>query len=346
MAAPLGRLLRAATLAGASLAGVCLPAGAAVALRETPVRDERADPARGEVRDAEWFDARRGRSIPVRLRVPATGEGAVPVILFSHGLGGSREGGTLWGEHWAAHGYLVVHLQHPGSDEGLWRGQAGAPAQAMKSLRAGANARQLLARVDDVKFVLDELARRKAAGDPALRRADLSRVGMSGHSFGALSTLALSGQRYVGAGGGEPFLLEPRIKAAIAFSPNARGPAGDAARQFGSIAIPVLSVTGTRDGDVIGDGTTPEARTRPFAAMPPPGKYLAVFEGGDHGVFGGHVLRRPATARDGEIQGAVRAITLAFWDAWLKNDGAARAWLADGGARASLHAGDRLEAKP
>lgn len=341
MANSLSRLLRAATLAGASLAGVGLAPVAAMAVREIP-----ADPSLAEVRDGEWYDARRARSIPVRLRVPAAGEGAVPVILFSHGLGGSRGGGTLWGEHWAAHGYLVVHLQHPGSDESLWRGQAGAPAQAMKSLKAGANGRQLLARVDDVRFVLDELSRRKAAGDPALRRADLSRIGMSGHSFGAQTTLALSGQRIAGPGGGEPLLLEPRIKAAIAFSPNARVPGGDAARQFGSISIPVLSLTGTRDGDVIGDGTTPEARTRPFAAMPPPGKYLTVFEGGDHGVFGGHVLRRPSTARDGEIQGAVRAITLAFWDAWLKNDGAARAWLADGGARAVLHAGDRLEAKP
>ena len=40
-----------------------------------------------------------------------------PVVLFSHGLGGSREGYGYLGSYWAAHGYVAVHLQHIGSDE-------------------------------------------------------------------------------------------------------------------------------------------------------------------------------------------------------------------------------------
>jgi hypothetical protein len=80
--------------------------------------------------------------------------------------------------------------------------------------------------------------------------------------------------------------------------------------------------------------------------MPPPGKHLVVFDGGDHMVFGGHVLRRPATPRDAEIQEDVKAITLAFWDAYLKGDAGARDWLAGDGVRSILAAGDRYEARP
>lgn len=295
---------------------------------------------------ADWRDARRARAVPVKILAPA-GEGeALPVILFSHGLGGSREGGTEWGMHWAENGFVVVHLQHPGSDESLWAGHRGQPAQAVQAAKSGATFAQFRARVEDVKFVLDEIARRKADGDPALRRADLSRVGMSGHSFGSQTTLAVSGHRFVRASGAEALLLEPRVKAAIAFSPSSRERAGPLEAQFGSIRIPVLCVTGTRDGDVIGDGMTPQARARPFDYMKPPGKYLAVFEDGDHGIFGGHALRRLPTPRDREILDGVKTLTLAFWRAHLKGDEAARAWLDGEGARALFRPGDRYAAKP
>jgi len=329
-----------------AFAGMCLVGGCHTAVAAEPVDPSLPGPHSVATQDAEWPDARRKRVLPVRIRVPKGEAGALPVVLFSHGLGGSREGGSLWGEHWASHGYLVIHLQHPGSDESLWKAKQGDANAAMDSLRSGATPGQFTLRLEDVRFALDEIARRQAAGDPVLGRADLSRVGMSGHSFGSVTTLALVGQRFVRAGAGEPLLIEPRIRAAIAFSPNARQRAGDPATQFGSIRLPVLMLTGTRDGDVLGDGTTPEARTKPFEHMPPPGKVLAVFEGGDHGVFGGHDMRRAVTARDREIRSDVKALTLAFWNAHLRNEPRSLTWLRDGGARSILSKGDRYETKP
>src|SRR5215469_14506023 len=54
-------------------------------------------------------------SVPVRIYLPVNSTPA-PVILFSHGLGGSRNGNTFLGQHWAGRGYVAVFLQHPGSD--------------------------------------------------------------------------------------------------------------------------------------------------------------------------------------------------------------------------------------
>ena len=65
------------------------------------------------VEDQIWRDEARQRDVPVRLRWPAqgapAGQTALPVLLFSHGLGGTRAGGSVWGEAWAQAGFLVVH---------------------------------------------------------------------------------------------------------------------------------------------------------------------------------------------------------------------------------------------
>jgi predicted dienelactone hydrolase len=333
-------IARALAFAGALLAIGCRWVDAAASAEYA-----RTGPYAVESRLAEWTDARRQRLVPVKVYGPADAPGELPIVLFSHGLGGSREGGRMWAEHWASHGYLVVCMQHPGSDEGLWSARRGEPREAFRALKSGATALNALARMQDVKFVVDEIARQKEASDPMLGRANLARIGLSGHSFGSQTTLAAVGQRFVRASGAEPMLMEPRVRAAIAFSPNGRSRAGDPGKQFGSIRVPLLSVTGTRDGDVIGDGTRPADRTKPFEHMTGPGKYLVVFKDGDHMVFGGHDLRRKASPRDQEIQAGVKAVTLAFWDAWLKDDVEARRWLAGDGARSIFATGDRYAVK-
>ncbi|MCY2993583.1 MAG: hypothetical protein NTY19_37750 [Planctomycetota bacterium] len=63
-------------------------------------------------------DPARSRDIPLRVYLPAAKDPA-PVVLFSHGLGGSREGCGYLGHHWSARGYVVVFLQHPGSDNSV-----------------------------------------------------------------------------------------------------------------------------------------------------------------------------------------------------------------------------------
>jgi len=195
----------------------------------------------------------------VRLRLPAA-PGRAPVIVFSHGLGGSRAGGAEWGAHWASHGFAVIHVQHPGSDESLWKDKP--VAERLAGLRSGISLQQFAARIADVKFVLDELERRRLAS------LDLRRLGMSGHSFGAVTTLYLGGQQP--AIGAVPVgdLSEKRFAAFLAFSPQAAA-GSDPQVQFAGFAPPALLVTGTLDGQPLpGLGATAEQRLVPFAAMP------------------------------------------------------------------------------
>jgi predicted dienelactone hydrolase len=253
------------------------------------------------------------RAIPVRVRLPA-GRGPHPVILFSHGLGGSVEAGTRWAAAWTAAGFAVIHIQHPGSDALLWRGLKG--QEALAALRKGMDAKQFIARIGDVRTVLDAVGGTGRIGACPLSRLDAGRIGIAGHSFGAQTVQAMAGQQFR-TPGGLVSMADPRIRAAIAFSP-APAKAEPDESAFGKIAIPFLSVTGTRD-EVPGiTNVKPQDRTRPFHAMPPGSKYLLVLDGADHMVFSGGEQRRPATSTDTRIERVVTETSVAFWKAMLE----------------------------
>lgn len=298
-----------------------------------------ATPASAQTCDAIWHDAARNRDLPVRIRLPETAA-KLPVILFSPGLGGSTTGGTLWAQAWAAHGLAVIHLEHPGSDAAVYR-TPGTPEERRARVRAAASGTQLQARIADTGFILDELTRRKTEGACDLRRLDLTKIGIAGHSMGAWTAQGLAGQRYFGAA---PF-RDPRIRAAIALSPSTLTTA-NLAETFGAITIPFLSITGTLDGAIVKpDSTAPDLtaeaqRTGPYSGMSPGQKYLLVFKNGDHMVFSGNQRRDP-TPTDIHIQTVTTAATTAFWSMTLLGD--TRPFEAT--IKPLLAAGDRFESK-
>lgn len=317
------------TWAAAALMLAFAAAGPALAAAP-PVPHEQAGSVTAVVRDLRWTDLSRQRTLPLRVRMPA-GDGPVPVILFSHGLGGSVDAGQFWAEHWASHGFAVLHLQHPGSDESAWK-DAKRPAQA---LREAASAEQLMARAADVKFVLDELERRRVAAvavspdDAWVQRLDLQRIGLSGHSFGAATTQAIAGQSYGRRG---PALMDSRPRAFVAFSPSGRDAT---ATRFAQVTRPLLALTGSADGEVgMGLGVPPAQRRAVFDALPPGDKVLIWLTDADHMIFGGSPRRsgaawntNPGPALDALHGRIVRATTLAFWRAYLMDDADAYRWL-------------------
>ncbi len=280
------------------------------------------------VADEVWTDPARQRNIPVRIRWPAAHlpvpAGGRPVVLFSHGLGGSREGGSVWGETWSAAGFVVLHLQHAGSDGNAVR-QAASRLADRGALQGLGNAEQLLARLQDVGFVLDEIERRHRSGaSPSWASIRPHAVGMSGHSFGAHTTLGMAGQAYPGTAA----RTEARLAAFAAFSP-ALPMAGDPQQAFAAVTRPTLCLTGTLDGDVVGNnGATPERRRAVFDALPAGHKALLVLQDADHMTFGGQsrrpltdLRRSPATRKAQPAHhAAMAAVTTDWWRAHLLQD--------------------------
>jgi predicted dienelactone hydrolase len=285
----------------------------------------------------EWKDAARSRTIPAKIYYPADAKGPCPVIIFSHGLGGSVEAGLFWGSHWAGHGYVSVHIQHAGSDKSIWKNSS---LKTIKSdAQKAATGGNLILRAQDVAFTVTKLAELNKTS-PLQGKLDTTRIGMSGHSFGGATTMAAAGQNYPRQKNSP--LAVRSIKAAIAFS--APGKKGDKEEIYGAITIPLMVLTGTKDDSPINDTKAADRRI-PFDGMKGPDKYLVIFNDGDHMVFGGLPRRRGDGKADAFIVKEVNMATTAFWDIYLKDDAEARRWLTGGGFKENLGAGGTFETK-
>jgi predicted dienelactone hydrolase len=286
--------------------------------------------------DLTVHDSGRNRDLPVRVYLPAATNPA-PVVLFSHGLGGSRAGSAFLGQHWAARGYVAVFLQHPGSDDSVWRNEAAADRKS--ALEGAASLEQLLLRVRDVPAVLDQLAVWNTATNHALAgRLDLTNVGMSGHSFGAVTTQAVSGQSL--PAGGQRF-TDARIKAAVVFSPSTPR-RGSAATAFGAVRIPWMLMTGTKDLAPIG-GADMNSRLGVYPALHGAPKYELVLHNAEHSVFTDRALPGERERRNPNHHRVIVALSTAFWDAYLRGDSEARKWLQSDRPRTIMEPADRWQ---
>ncbi|MGJ8653556.1 MAG: alpha/beta hydrolase family protein [Opitutaceae bacterium] len=290
-----------------------------------------------QIVDYTLQDGDRGREIPIRVYLPES-QAATPVVLFSHGLGGSRENNPYLGKHWADAGYVVVFIQHIGSDASVWKDVPG--HKRLAELKDAASRENAVLRFEDVSFVLDQLEVMNVSDNSALSgRMDLDKIGMSGHSFGAVTTQWVTGQKQLLLGAK---YKDERIDAALAMSPSAPR-AGRASRAFGDIEIPWLSMTGTEDVSMIG-GADVESRLAVYKALPDGDKYELFLHGATHMAFSERELRSQEGSRNPNHHNAILKISTAFWDAYLKEDTSAEAWLR-GDAKSVLEEQDRWQWK-
>lgn len=288
-----------------------------------------------------WHDDARNRDIPVKIYFPATA-GKYPVIIFSHGLGGTCDGYEYIGTHWAKNGYVSVHIQHKGSDDGVWRGKTD-PMQEMK--KATMDLESILNRPKDVTFAIDQIDKLDKDEKSELKdKCDMDKVGVAGHSFGAYTALASSGRMLVGPLGGKLNLADPRIKACIAMS----APAKDKEKKNNSYAgykVPCMHMTGILDDSPVGDTKAADRRI-PFDSIDKGDQYLITFKDGDHMIFSGRGLKMGERAeKDKMFQELIKQSTTKFWDAYLKSEPEAKKWLVEGDLEKAMGEQAKVEKK-
>jgi pimeloyl-ACP methyl ester carboxylesterase len=256
-----------------------------------------------ETMEFDWADATRQRAVPVRLYWPSATDDTVPLVVFSHGIGGSRRGYSYLGQHWASHGIASLHLQHVGSDRNLWFGN---PLGLVGRLQDAAQEREATERPRDLSFALDQLL-----ASPLGERIDAQRIVAAGHSYGANTTLLAAGAR-VERNGQPVALRDERLRAAIVLSAPPFYGERDPARILGPVKLPTLHITAT--GDIIripGYWSGAEDRIAVFDAIGSQRKALAVFEGGSHSMF----TDRPGTGGaelNPRVKLATKELSLAF----------------------------------
>ncbi|MFW5858076.1 MAG: alpha/beta hydrolase family protein [Planctomycetota bacterium] len=325
-------LVAAPVAAAITLATTLVPAGDAYA-----PQSDRGAYSVGEVTET-WTDGARNRSLPVRIYYPMERHEGCPVILFSHGLGGTRNGCRYLGLHWASHGYVSIHVQHPGSDDAVWRGKANPHMEMQKAARDLGN---LIHRPKDITFAIDRLPALQQADGPLKGMLDLGRIGVGGHSFGAYTTQVIVGMRLIAPTGFEAKgLADGRVRAALILSPTPTGNS-DPETVFGSIRVPCLHMTGTEDRSLVVD-TPPEHRRIPFDHIQLSDQALVILNGAGHLAFSD---RRVRDGREPAHHNAIRAASLAFWDATLAGRADARRWLYGDGLATHLRGAATVETK-
>jgi predicted dienelactone hydrolase len=289
------------------LAGMLL-SGAALA---TMPKSARAAPAGFDMVDFDWLDTTRTRRVPARLYwpgQPATGN-TTPLVVFSHGIGGSRNGYSYLGRHWASHGYASLHVQHVGSDRTLW---AGNPFAVVGRLHAAAQEAEAMERARDVRFALDRMLGGDAPG--GARSIDRRRIVAAGHSYGANTTLLVVGAQ-VERDGGLIALHDPRFTAAVLISAPPFYGEADAAAVLRQVRVPTLHVTATEDVIRIpGYYSGASDRVAVFEAVGDPRKTLVVFAGGSHSMFTDRA-GTGGTTLNPQVKNATKELALAFFRA-------------------------------
>ena len=263
-------------------------------------------------------DSERDKELEIKLFFP-TEKKKYPVVIVSHGLGGSKDGLDPWGEYLASHGYVAIMPTHADSlTIGIPIGLGGPNAWDN--------------RVKDCVLIMDSLkkVRRKVPGLKG--KIDRKKIGQMGHSYGAYTSQLISG-------------VQPR--------PLAKRYQFEDERPLGFIYLsgqgedkklrlvdgswdgvdrPVLVMTGSLDAGRNGEDA--EWRTTPYYEMPAGDKYLAWFDGAYHFTFSGKTEKRKFPEADpeemAELFSYIRMYALAFWDYYLKGDAEAGAYLTSG----------------
>lgn len=279
-------------------------------------------------------DSIRGeRPIPLKLYYPIDqGGGKLPLILWSHGLGGSVDGASFLSRFIASHGFMVLHVQHKGTDSGLWEGKPGHPWDIIRSLEIPRSA--TLARFADIPFVLDNLPAwvTAEAGADTAGMVDMTRIGMSGHSFGAMTTQVMLGQRFPDEAGILTDYADPRFACGIFYSPVPAFHLTGAMPSdiYGDIDRPAFHMTGTADSSPV-EGFGYEKRLVIYEHSHRAEKMQLVLKDGDHMIYNGSRGKLGENPNREKHETIIKMAALAYWQAKLAGDEEAAAWLTDGG---------------
>jgi predicted dienelactone hydrolase len=113
----------------------------------------------GTIENLVLHDSSRNREVPLKIYYPQTQNPSskFPIIFFSHGAGGSKDGYGYLGKFWASHGYICIHPDHEGSDSRIIR--RGRPLLTLRAIKQSVqNPENLINRPLDISFILDSLS--------------------------------------------------------------------------------------------------------------------------------------------------------------------------------------------
>jgi predicted dienelactone hydrolase len=270
-------------------------------------------------------DSKHNKDLHVRIFYPSQ-PGQYPVILFSHGAGGSQTCCDALTRHWASHGYATLQPTH---DDSARQRQASTTENVrfQQAVRDALKTPPLWeSRPLDISFLIDSLPDLQQRLPELSGKLDMNRIGLGGHSMGSFTSEAIAGAAIDLPGRPATNLSDPHVKAILCLSPQGPGQFGLTDHSFDQIALPYLGITGTLDS--LGPIASPAWHKIPFDRSQPGDKYEILIQGANHMSFITAKTLVPNRAPQAQsILDYTNSAALAFWDAYLKRDSAAKRYL-------------------
>jgi predicted dienelactone hydrolase len=263
------------------------------------------------------------RSVPMRAMFPAEGH-HFPLIIFSHGAGGSVDANYAQAYDLATHGYTVVCVEHVGSNFPAWK-KAGLSRKGLQKLTH--DAIEVRERPKDVSFAIDKALEWSKSNTRLKNKVDPQKIGVIGHSFGAFTTLVVCGARPAldwlkplqGEGLG-PSQRDQRVKCGVALSAQGPGEPFFLATSYRTLAVPMLGISGTKDEQ---QGSEPDNHLTGFKLWPKGDKFFLWLTNADHLAFSdptGSKSRGLRSDTRQDVQPISRELTTIFFDTYLKKN--------------------------
>lgn len=147
--------------------------------------------------------------------------GRFPLIVFSHGNGGTRHQNTFWCDYVASHGYIIVSADHTANSRHTIIDGELIPYRADQRTNSAAD------RVGDMSFLLDQMIRWNRGADSRFAgRIDADSVCAAGMSFGSFTCIRVAD-------------VDPRFKVTI--------PMSGAPLSHTNLTVPTLPMLGSED---------------------------------------------------------------------------------------------------
>ena len=254
----------------------------------------------------------------LRITFPDGGD-SLPVILWSHGLFGTKTDYSPLTDHWTENGYICIRPDHSDSRALHERRMSVKDPEVFKDWRN---------RPKDLSFILDSLHEIESRIPELRGRIDAKRAGAGGHSYGAHTTQLLAGALiHEGANNGRRSYADERLAAFLIVSPQNLMNEFDV-HSWRALERPCMFITGTKD-TTPKDPVHPFSREEPYESAAPGDKYYMLIENGYHnfgGINGGTGF--PGAGPNNETQVAyIQNASTALWDAYLKSDSRALGYL-------------------
>jgi len=174
-----------------------------------------------------------------------------------------------------------------------------------------------------------------------MEKIDSKRIGVAGHSMGSYTAEAVGGALIDLPGHPASDFSDPRAKAILCLSPQGPGQFGLSAHSFDKITRPFMGVTGSLDN--LGPQANAAWHKIPFERSESGDKYEVFIEGANHMSFvSAQTLLAARSSQAAAILGYTNSASLAFWDAYLKEDPAAREFLRSDGMERASHGAAKL----